>query len=68
MEFTVGYRHTTAYGFGYNISGNLDFFRNRVTYLPETTTGSYAHTTTENLVEAKVPYGSIVGYVVDGLY
>ena len=68
MEFTVGYRHTTAYGFGYNISGNLDFFRNRVTYLPETTTGSYAHTTTENLVQAKVPYGSIVGYVVDGLY
>ena len=68
MEFTVGYRHTTSYGLGYNISGNLDFFRNRVTYLPETTTGSYAHTTTENLVQAKVPYGSIVGYVVDGLY
>ena len=68
MEFSVGYRHTTSYGLGYNINGNLDFFRNRVTYLPETTTGSYAHTTTENLVEARVPYGSIVGYVVDGLY
>lgn len=68
MEFTAGYRHTTAYGLGYNISGNLDFFRNRVTYLPETTTGSYVHTTTENLVQAKKPYGSIVGYVVDGLY
>ena len=68
MEFTVGYRHTTSYGLGYNISGNLDFFRNRVTYLPETTTGSYVHTTTENLVQAKKPYGSIVGYVVDGLY
>jgi hypothetical protein len=39
-----------------------------VTYLPSTTTGSYAHTTKENLVEAGVPYGSIVGYVVDGLY
>ena len=68
MEFTAGYRHTTSYGLGYNISGNLDFFRNRVTYLPETTTGSYVHTTTENLVQAKKPYGSIVGYVVDGLY
>ena len=68
MEFTAGYRHTTAYGLGYNISGNLDFFRNRVTYLPETTTGSYVHTTTENRVQAKKPYGSIVGYVVDGLY
>lgn len=68
MEFTVGYRHTTAYGFNYDINGNLDFFRNKVTYLPETTTGSYVHTTKENLVEAKRPYGSIVGYVVDGLY
>ncbi len=68
MEFTVGYRHTTAYGLNYDINGNLDFFRNKVTYLPETTTGSYVHTTKENLVEAKRPYGSIVGYVVDGLY
>ena len=68
MEFTLGYRHTTAYGLGYHISGNLDFFRNKVTYLPSTTTGSYAHTTKENLVEAGKAYGSIVGYVVDGLY
>ena len=68
MEFTLGYRHTTSYGLGYNINGNLDFFRNKVTYLPETTTGSYVHTATENLVESKRPYGSIVGYVVDGLF
>jgi len=68
MEFSLGYRHTTAYGLRYNINGNLDFFRNKVTYLPSTTTGSYAHTTKENLVQAEVPYGSIVGYVVDGLY
>ncbi|MCR5077129.1 MAG: TonB-dependent receptor [Prevotella sp.] len=68
MEFQAGYRHTTAYGLGYNINGNLDFFRNKVTYLPTTTTGSYAHTSKQNLVEAEKPYGSIVGYVVDGLY
>ncbi|WP_028897265.1 TonB-dependent receptor [Prevotella sp. HUN102] len=68
MEFQAGYRHTTAYGLGYNISGNLDFYRNKVTYLPSTTTGSYAHTTRQNLVEAEKPYGSVVGYVVDGLY
>ena len=68
MEFALGYRHTTSYGLRYNINGNLDFFRNKVTYLPETTTGSYAHTSKENLVEAKKPYGSIVGYVVDGLF
>ena len=68
MEFAVGYRHTTEYGLRYNVNANLDFFRNRVTYLPETTTGSYVHTAKQNLVEAKKPYGSIVGYVVDGLF
>ena len=68
MEFAVGYRHTTSYGLRYNINGNLDFFRSKVTYLPETTTGSYVHTAKENLVESKRPYGSIVGYVVDGLF
>ena len=68
MEFALGYRHTTDYGFRYNVNGNLDFYRSKVTYLPETTTGSYAHTSKENLVESKRPYGSIVGYVVDGLF
>ena len=68
MEFALGYRHTTEYGLKYNVNGNLDFFRQRVTYLPETTTGSYVHTAKENLVEAERPYGSIVGYVVDGLF
>ncbi|MDE5652962.1 MAG: SusC/RagA family TonB-linked outer membrane protein, partial [Muribaculaceae bacterium] len=29
---------------------------------------SYPHTTTQNLVEARKPYGSIVGYVFDGLF
>ena len=68
MEFALGYRGKTEFGLTYNVNGNLDFFRQRVTYLPETTTGSYVHTAKENLVEAKKPYGSIVGYVVDGLF
>lgn len=68
MELTVAYQHTFANGLGINLNGNVDFFRNRVTYLPESTTGAYAHTTTENLVQSKKPYGSIVGYVVDGLF
>ena len=68
MELTLGYRGTTSFGLGYNISANADFFRNRVTWLPETTTGSYAHTSKQNLIEAKVPYGSSVGYVADGLF
>ena len=68
MEFALGYRGKTEFGLTYNVNGNLDFFRQRVTYLPETTTGSYVHTAKENLVEAKKPYGSIVGYVADGLF
>ncbi len=68
MEFLIGWRDELQCGFGYKASLNLDFFRNRVTYLPSTTTGSYAHTTTENLVQSRQPYGSIVGYVFDGLF
>lgn len=68
MEFLVGWRDELACGLGYRASLNLDFFRNKVTYLPSTTTGSYAHTTTQNLVQAKQPYGSIVGYVFDCLF
>ncbi len=60
MEFQTGWRDELNCG--------LDFFRNRVTYLPSTTTGSYAHTTSENLVESRQPYGSMTGYVFDGLF
>ena len=68
MEFQIGWRDHLACGLGYRASLNLDFFRNKVTYLPATTTGSYVHTPTENLVQSKKPYGSIVGYVFDGLF
>lgn len=68
MEASVGYRHTTSYGLRYDVNANVDFFRNHVTYLPSTTTGAYEHTMKQNLVEAKKPYGSMVGYVVDGLF
>ncbi len=68
MEFQIGWRDELKCGLSYRASLNLDFFRNRVTYLPNTTTGSYAHTTKENLVQSRQPYGSTVGYVFDGLF
>lgn len=68
MEFMVGYRNTLSNGLSLDLNANLDFFRNKVTYLPPSATGSYAHTSKENLVEAGVPYGSMTGYVVEGLY
>ena len=68
MEFMIGYRKTLACGLGIDINANADFYRNKVTYLPSVATGSYAHTTKENLVQSGKSYGSIVGYVVEGLY
>ncbi len=68
MEFAFGWKDKLSCGLGYKVNFNLDFYRNHVTYLPGSTTGSYAHTSKENLVEAKKPYGSIVGYVVEGLF
>jgi TonB-linked SusC/RagA family outer membrane protein len=68
MEFALGYRKTLACGLGLDLNGNLSFFRNRVTYLPSSTTGAYAHTTTQDLVQSHKAYGSIVGYVADGLF
>lgn len=68
MEFMLGFRKTLSNGLGLDISANADFFRNRVTSLPASATGSYAHTSKENLVESKQPYGSMVGYVVEGLF
>jgi len=68
MELSAGYRHNYKNGFGFNASGNIDLFRSKVTYLPEATTGSYEHTYKENLVESGMPYGSRVGYVVEGIF
>lgn len=68
MEFAIGYRKALTCGLQLDINGNLSFFRNRVTYLPPTTTGAYAHTATQDLVQSKKPYGSIVGYIADGLF
>ncbi|MDE6332473.1 MAG: SusC/RagA family TonB-linked outer membrane protein, partial [Muribaculaceae bacterium] len=68
MEFLVGWRDELPCGLAYSVTANADFYRNRVTYLPETTTGSYVHTTTENLVESRRPYGSVVGYKCIGLF
>ncbi len=67
-EFIVGYRHQTAYGLSYSITGNLDFFRSKVTYLPEKSKNSYEHNDYHNLAQDEKAYGSLIGYVVEGLY
>ena len=68
LELQLGYRTKLSNGLGIDLNANVDMFRNKVTYLPSTATGSYEHTTTQNLVEAGKPYGSMVGYVVEGIF
>jgi TonB-linked SusC/RagA family outer membrane protein len=68
MELNLGYRHTTEYGFSYDITGNIDFYRSKVTYLPENSKNSYEHNDYHNLAQDEKPYGSLIGYVVEGLY
>ena len=68
MEFNLGYRHKTSYGLSYDISGNLDFYRSKVTYLPEKSKNSYEHNDFHNLAQDGKAYGSRIGYVVEGLY
>ena len=68
MELTLGYRHKTAYGLSYNVTGNLDFYRSKVTYLPEKSKNSYEHNDYHNLAQDEKAYGSRIGYVVEGLY
>ena len=68
MEFNLGYRHKTAYGLAYDITGNIDFYRSKVTYLPENSKNSYEHNDYHNLAQDEKAYGSLIGYVVEGLY
>ncbi len=68
MELNLGYRHTTAYGLRYDITGNVDFYRSKVTYLPEKSKNSYEHNDYHNLAQDEKAYGSLIGYVVEGLY
>ena len=68
MELNLGYRHTTEYGLSYDIAGNIDFYRSKVTYLPEKSKNSYEHNDYHNLAQDKKAYGSLIGYVVEGLY
>ena len=68
MELVLGYRHKTAYGLSYNVTGNWDFFRSKVTYLPDNVKNSFEHNDYHNLAQDEKAYGSRIGYVVEGLY
>ena len=68
MEFQTGWRDELNCGLSYRTSLNLDFSATASHIFPPQLLYSYAHTTSENLVESRQPYGSMTGYVFDGLF
>lgn len=66
IEFMIGYRKNINKDFSFDISANIDTYTNKVTSLPVYATGSYEHTNTETLIGRA--YGSLVGYVYDGIF
>ena len=67
-EFTVGYRHSLANGFSWDINGNISKYNNEITKLPETVAakGTYGG----NGVKSVVGHAmfSQVGYIYDGIF
>jgi len=67
-EFTVGYRHSLANGFSWDISGNISKYSNEITKLPETVAanGKYGGNGVKSVVGH--PMFSQVGYIYDGIF
>lgn len=68
VELNLGYRHTTAYGFSYDISGNFSLNRNKVLFVPEdvASTGDFGGNGVMNIIGHSI--NMFAGYVADGLF
>ncbi|MDE5790082.1 MAG: TonB-dependent receptor [Muribaculaceae bacterium] len=68
IELNLGFRHTTSYGFQYEINGNIATYRNKITKLPATVAanGTFGGNGVESVIGH--PLGSQVGYVADGIF
>ena len=67
-EFSIGYRHTLANGFSWDINGNISKYVNEITKLPETVAanGKYGGNGVKSVVGH--PMFSQVGYITDGIF
>lgn len=55
--------------FSYEVSGNAAAYKNKITYLPEDLYYTYGcGNQAANISNVGLPYGGLVGYVVDGLF
>lgn len=68
LEFNVGYRKTTDYGFKYDITANIGTYRNKITKLPATVAanGTFGGNGVKSVIGH--PMGAQVGYVADGIF
>lgn len=67
IEFLLGYRGKIGHDLGFDVTGNIATYRNKVTSLPEEVVNTYGgNGTTDNILGH--PWGSGYGYVADGIY
>lgn len=67
VEFALGYRHTTEWGLGIDISGNISSNTNKVTFLPVEVQNNYGGNGSDDNILGR-PLNSMYGYIADGLF
>jgi len=67
VEVSLGYRNTTPTGFSYEISANMAYNQNVMTYLPDEVVNSYGgNGVDDNILGHSID--SYYGYIADGLF
>ena len=68
VEFNLGYRKDTKWGFHYDITANIGTYRNKITRLPSTVAakGTFGGNGVKSVIGH--PMGAQVGYVADGIF
>jgi hypothetical protein len=68
VELSVGYNGRTGKDFNYQISGNIAYNKNIVNDLPKSVQYTYGGTTQKDDGIAGHPWGSVYGFIVDGIF
>jgi len=67
LEFVIGYKSRIGNDLTFDITGNMDFVRNKVTHLPEEVVNEYGGDGRGQNILGRA-FGSHFGYVADGLF
>ncbi len=68
VEFNLGFRNETSYGFRYEITGNISAYRNKITDIPATVAanGTFGGNGVYSVIGHT--FGAQAGYVADGIF